>query len=63
MIITILIILAGVVILSSNDYNLSTGAGRLGFAKAYFGWTEKVIKNVYSITSYTVKLDWIPKAG
>jgi hypothetical protein len=61
MIFVVIMVIVGVVILSTNKYDLSTGAGRIGFAKAYFGWIGDVAKNVYSVTAYAVKLEWLPK--
>lgn len=61
MIFVILMVIAGAVILSTNNYDLSTGSGRADFAKTYFGWIGNVAKNVYSVTAYAVKLEWLPK--
>jgi hypothetical protein len=61
MIFVILMVIAGAVILSTNNYDLSTGTGRMEFAKTYFGWIGDIAKNVYSLTAYAVKLEWLPK--
>ena len=61
MIFVILMVIAGAVIISTNKYDLSTSSGRMGFAKTYFGWIGGIAKNVYSVTAYAVKLEWIPK--
>jgi len=57
------LILGSLFIISSNHYNLSTKEGRTDFAKTYFGWIGQLGKNLYSITSYSVKLDWTPKTS
>ena len=59
-IIVIALILGGFLIVSSNNYDLSTKDGRIGFAKTYFGWMGQLGKNIYSVTAYAVKLDWVP---
>jgi len=61
MIAVILMVVAGTFIISTNKYDLSTGQGRADFAKTYFGWIGNVAKNIYSVTAYAVKLEWIPK--
>jgi len=61
MILVILMVIAGAIVISTNKYDLSTGEGRIGFAKTYFGWMGQTAKNVYSVTAYAVKLDWVPK--
>lgn len=61
MIIVILLVVSGVFIISTNKYDLASKDGRLGFAKTYFGWIGQTAKNVYSVTAYAVKLDWVPK--
>jgi hypothetical protein len=58
----IVLIIGGFLIVSSNKFDFSTNQGKLGFAKAYFGWTGQIVKNFYSITAYAVKLDWIPSS-
>ena len=61
-ILIIALILGGLFIVSTNRYDLSTKDGRIGFAKAYSGWAGNIAKNIYSVTAYAVKLDWIPKS-
>lgn len=57
----ILLIVVGLLVISTNKYNMSTKDGRAAFAKTYFGWIGKVAKNTYSVVTYAVKMDWMPK--
>jgi len=63
MVLVILMVIAGAIVISTNHYNLSTGEGRADFAKTYFGWIGQIGKNVYSVTAYIVKMDWLPNTG
>jgi hypothetical protein len=63
MVLVILMVIAGALVISTNKYDLSTGEGRMSFAKTYFGWIGHTVKNIYSVTAYAIKLDWVPKTG
>ena len=61
MIAAIVVVLAGIVILSNGDYNLLSFKGAWGFVKAYGTWAKTIVNNVVDITGYVVSKPWIPQ--
>ena len=60
-IIAIVIVLAGIVIFSGGQYDLSSKEGVFGFVKAYGVWAKTIAGNVVDITGYAIHKPWIPQ--
>ena len=60
-IIAIVVVLAGIVILSNGQYDFSSKEGIFSFVKAYGIWAKTVVGNVVDITGYAVRKPWIPQ--
>ena len=61
LIIAIVLVLAGIVIFSNGQYNLSSTQGAFEFVKAYGTWAKTIVGNVVDITGYAVRKPWIPQ--
>lgn len=56
----ILLVVFGVIVLTSSSYDLTTKEGRSAFVKGYFGFMGNLVKNSANTVSYAIKLDWVP---
>ncbi len=61
MIVIIIMIVAGLFLLTTNNYDLTKKEGRKEFTNVYFGWIGKVVSNTAGIAGYAVKMEWMPK--
>lgn len=50
----------GLIIINNNDLHISDKGGMNNFSELYVGWINQTYSNLFSVTGYFVKLDWIP---
>ena len=53
-------LLAGFFIISQNNLALREEENRKEFKDLYFLWLNQTFENFKAVTSYVVKLDWLP---
>ena len=60
-VVAIILVLAGIVILSNGQHDLSSKDGIFSFVKAYGIWAKTVVGNVVDVTGYAIRKPWIPQ--
>ncbi len=60
MLIVIFFLISAFFIVSQNNLHLNNSAEFNKLGSLYFGWFSGVFDNLGQVTSYVVKLDWLP---
>ncbi len=60
LVIVMFFLLVGFFIISENKMALKDEENREEFKNLYFSWLNRTFENFKTITSYVVKLDWLP---
>ena len=60
-ILIILLIAAGLFLITTNGYNLAKKSDSNAFVKSFSGWVVKVAQNSASLVGNAIKMDWTPK--
>ncbi|MEK6820287.1 MAG: hypothetical protein AABX71_01100 [Nanoarchaeota archaeon] len=55
--------LAAFFIISENKLVLKNSEARQEFQKLYFSWMNNIFEDAKNLTSYVVKLDWLPEVS
>lgn len=58
--ILMLLILSSLIIIESNNFNLSDNKDSKNFLNKYSDWGKGVYNNLKEITGYAVKMEWFP---
>lgn len=55
-------IIAGIFLITTNNYNLAKKNDSNAFIKSYSGWAIKVVSNSASLIGNAIKMDWLPRS-
>jgi len=60
MFIVIFLLIGAFFIISENKLVMSKEENRKIFCEKYFLWLDRIFENTKGLTSYVVKMDWLP---
>ena len=60
-ILIIAVIIAGIFLIVTNDYNLAKRSDSAEFLKSWTGWISRIATNSVNTVGYVIKLDWVPR--
>ena len=60
-ILAIIMIIAGIIIVSNGHYDFNQKKDVVDFLKSYGNWLIGLGKNVGNLTAYAIKLPWLPQ--
>ena len=60
-ILVIALLVGGIFLIATNNYNLAKKADSNEFIKSFSGWVIKVAQNSASLVGNAIKMDWVPK--
>ena len=56
-------IIVALIIISNNNFSLIEKENFEKFSKIYYGWLVNIFSNMYDLTGYVVKINWLPSNG